>query len=67
MKETKPICQICNRKSNCKSTINSNNERWECSHVNCPNRRSAWSDREFEKPDSQSNFNPYKQYFENVN
>ena len=34
------VCNVCNR-----DPARMNSEVAECSHVDCPNRRSAWSER----------------------
>jgi hypothetical protein len=39
----KIVCEVCKRKTHHKSNI-PEYDRWECSHVECPHRRSCSSD-----------------------
>lgn len=40
MSKPKPVCAVCNRDPD-----RMNSDIAECSHIECPARRKAWSDR----------------------
>jgi hypothetical protein len=59
--DPKVRCTVCSRDTEPKITFHE--PRWECSHVDCPHRRSSWSERP-EPPPSKPDgiFNPYAKY-----
>jgi hypothetical protein len=59
--EPKVHCTVCSRDTNPKTAVHE--PRWECSHVDCPHRRSSWSERPDPVPHPQGGiFNPYAKY-----
>jgi hypothetical protein len=48
MKPEKSICVICQKKTHHKSNIETT-AQWECSHVDCPHRRSCSSEGRYEE------------------
>lgn len=52
-------CTVCKR-STAPKTADGGWATWECSHVDCPHRRSSWSERPAPMPPAPDGvFNPY--------